>query len=74
MTDVPMHSLEISALTDERDEPRTAVQYSVVDRGSRHIYGDQSWVAYGEVLRLDHLDGRIECRDITITYGEWRPI
>ena len=66
--------LDVAALTvDGLDEPHTATQFCVVENGRRHVYGDQSWVAHGDVLRQEHPDGHIERREITLTYGEWMP-
>lgn len=68
---VPTHLLDITALTDDRDNPTTALQYGVLDRGEHHVYGDQSWVAYGNAQREEHPDGKTQRRRITITYGPW---
>jgi hypothetical protein len=70
------HLLALDALVErhEDDSPEMADQYCVVDLdGSRHVYGDQNWVKYGEALK-HHPDGRIEHRVITISYGEWGPM
>lgn len=65
------HSLQIDALTDQIDDPTDAMQYCVLDKGERHVYGDQSWVRWGGAVRDSHPDGRVQRRRITITYGEW---
>lgn len=74
MVAVPMHSLDIAGLTDDTRDPVSGRQFAVIDPdGSRKVYGDQSWVAHGSVIGDgSHPDGRIEYRDITVTYGEWR--
>jgi len=73
MSHIPLHRLDIPALTDEPgDNPSTAVQYSVVVDGKREMDSDQRWMADGRALWV-YEGGRIECRDITISYGEWRP-
>jgi hypothetical protein len=71
---MPDHTFSIDALTsDDPFEPTSAVQWSVVDGGDRKIYGDQSWVKDGRVLRL-HPDGHLERRTITVTYGPWEAV
>lgn len=73
-THVPPHPLEISALTDDNNDPTEARQFGVRDpEGITHVYGDQSWVAYGTCIEDGtHPGGTIRYRDITITYGEWQ--
>jgi hypothetical protein len=73
---IPSYSLDITALTETRDDnPTSAVQYCVVDTfGGRHVYGDQNWVASGQAVIDAHFDGHIEQRTISISYGEWSSI
>lgn len=70
---VPTYLANLTALTDERDDPTSAVQFAVLDPdGTRHAYGDQSWVAYGGPIRDgSHPAGKVQARTVTITYGEW---
>lgn len=54
-------------------DPEVAVQYAVrLPSGAIIAYGDQSYVAYGEVLK-DHPDGVIIRRTIWLRYGKWFP-
>lgn len=71
---VPRTATDLIALTDDPDtgSPDEAVQFVVLDPdGSRHVYGDQTWVANGVVLEAMHPDGRVQRRDVTISYGKW---
>ncbi len=69
---IPMHRLDIDALTDAIDNPTEAVQYCVVGpRGDRQVFDDQSWVADGRALSWAEDGAHVEQRTITITYGEW---
>jgi hypothetical protein len=71
---VPRTGAHLIALTDDPDtgSPDEAVQFAVLDPdGSRHVYGDQTWVASGVVLDAMHPAGRVQRRDVTISYGEW---
>lgn len=59
------------ALHRDVADPECAVQYAVRDPdGTITAYGDQSYVAYGEVLK-DHPDGVIVRRTIWLRYGRW---
>lgn len=72
---IPRHSVEMVGLTDQTDDVTDVTQFAVLDPdGRRSVYGDQSWVAYGRVLRDAHPDGRIQFRQITISYGEWTDV
>lgn len=71
---IPRYSLELTARTDQREDPTHAVQYAVLDRGEHHTYGDQSWVAYGRALTDAHPHGRVQRRTVTITYGQWEDV
>ena len=70
---VPTYSIHVTGVSDQRDDDTTeGVQFCVLDPdGSRHVYGDQSWVAYGGAVRDSHPRGRVQRRSVTITYGEW---
>jgi len=68
---IPLHSIDIVGLTDDKGEWTSAVQYAVATPdGRRIIYGDQRWVADGRALD-DHRHGWVVRRTVTITYGEW---
>lgn len=67
------HSANVHGLAERHGDefPTSLVQWSAVTPdGKRHVYGDQAYVASGEVLD-DIGRARIEYREITITYGEW---
>lgn len=70
---VPRWPLEIVGRTDDDgDHPTSAVQFSVLHLDShRVVYGDQGWVADGRCLEDGSNAGKIQRRDITITYGGW---
>lgn len=70
----PRHSLDMVGCTDEREDPTAAVQFAVLDpNGRRTAYGDQSWVAHGVCIADgSHPEGRIQYREIAISYGEWK--
>jgi hypothetical protein len=77
--DYPRYSLDIVARTSEdpaAGDQVNCVQFAVVDPdGERHVYGDQSWVAFGVVIRDgSHPDGKIQQRRLTITYGDWEDL
>jgi len=71
---VPSRVLDIVGLTDEETDPTTAIQYAVrTPDGRQHLYGDQSWVAFGRAISDgSHPGGVVVQRTITITYGEWQ--
>lgn len=65
--------LPMAMRDDGDDEPHVAIQYAVrLPSGETITYGDQSYVAYGEVLK-DHPDGVIVRRTIRLFYGPWYP-
>lgn len=73
----PKFSLDLIARTsDPAEYPAVGVQYCVVDDdGGRHVYGDQMWVPSGACIRDGSFPGgRIERREVTISYGEWREV
>ena len=76
MINYPQYSLDLVGRSD--DDPSagnvqtSGVQFAVLlPSGERRIYGDQSYVAHGVVLK-DHPDGRVVWRPISISYGEWQ--
>lgn len=75
---VPMQTLDVIGLTDDEMDPTDAIQFGVrvphPDLGHiTHVYGDQSWVAYGKCIEDGtYPDGQIVYRTITIAYGEWQ--
>jgi hypothetical protein len=69
---VPQWPLNVTGLADVPDDPDGGVQFAVLTPdGERHVYGDQQWIAYGGAVAEAHPDGRVQYRDIFITYGPW---